>query len=651
MSRINLLPEHIYNKIAAGEVVERPASVLKELLENSLDAHAAKIAVRIQKAGSDMIAVVDDGDGMDSDDALLCFEAHATSKISQESDLFAITTMGFRGEALPSIASVSKITLRTRRKDQPEGCEVVIHGGKMISDQPAGCAPGTEIIVRDLFFNTPARKKFLRSPGTEEHHITEMMTNLALAHPEISFDLKIDNRTFMSSPGSSDLIPRIRQLFGRDYADALIPLAGQLNHIEISGYIANRSFTRTTRLEQRLFVNGRPVESQAVFRAIREGCGPVLDKGRYQPCILFIKMDPALVDVNVHPAKREVRFSREFEVSAAVRNAVAQAMREKDESVASLNTVYVPQNPVSAPNPEPFELNSDPDPELISPEPFSTLEKAPPLPPLGNIRPVPVRQPDDTDSGDDDDSCDMEIILKSAFLDYTPQSQLAVLKKASELPGLEPGKPGDSAVPEPDVPAETETAASGGNSLGLRIIGILNQTYIIAEKADGLILIDQHAAHERVLFEKILKGVDGTLSQRLLIPVTLELSRSEMVFVRKNTALLEKIGFEAEPFGANTIKLNAIPAALTQDSSGQMFKDMLANLAESGSPGERVNYEQIAMCACKAAVKAHDQLSMAEAVSLLRQLSYCDLPFACPHGRPTILNISMKEIERRFGRR
>ena len=651
MSRINLLPERIYNKIAAGEVVERPASVLKELLENSLDAHAAKITVRIQKAGSDMIAVVDDGDGMDSDDALLCFEAHATSKISQESDLFAITTMGFRGEALPSIASVSKVTLRTRRKDQPEGCEVVIHGGKMISDQPAGCAPGTEIIVRDLFFNTPARKKFLRSPATEEHHITEMMTNLALAHPDISFDLKIDNRTFMSSPGSSDLLPRIRQLFGRDYADAMLPLAGQLNHIEISGYIANRSFTRTTRLEQRLFVNGRPVESAAAFRAIREGCGPVLDKGRYQPCILFIKMDPALVDVNVHPAKREVRFSREFEVAAAVRNAVAQAMREKDESVASLNTVYVPRNPVSAPNPEPFELNSDPAPELISPEPFSTGENAPPFPSMGNIRPLPVEQPDNNDSGADDSS-DMEIILKSAFLDYTPQSQLAVLKKASELPGLEPEKPAESTIPESNGPAaETEKNAPSGNSLGLRIIGILNQTYIIAEKADGLILIDQHAAHERVLFEKILKGVDGTLSQRLLIPVTLELSRSEMIFVRKNSTLLEKIGFEAEPFGSNTIKLNAIPAALTQDSSGQMFKDMLANLAENGSPGERVNYEQVAMCACKAAVKAHDQLSMEEAVSLLRQLSYCDLPFACPHGRPTILNISMKEIERRFGRR
>ena len=660
MSRINLLPEQIYNKIAAGEVVERPASVLKELLENSLDAHADKISVRIQKAGSDMIAVVDNGDGMDADDAMLCFEAHATSKIKAESDLFAITTMGFRGEALPSIASVSKITLRTRQKDSPEGSEVIIHGGKMISSRPAGCAPGTEIIVRDLFFNTPARKKFLRSAGTEEHHIAEMMTSLALAHPEISFELRIDSRSFMNSPGSADLIPRIRHLFGRDYADALIPLSGGLNGIEVSGYIARRSFTRTTRSEQRLFVNGRPVESQGIYRAVRDGCGPVLDKGRYQPCILFIKMDPAMVDVNVHPAKREVRFSREFEVAAAVRNAVAQALRESEETVASLGTVYVPDPAGSqAPDPVPFELRSDSSqPELLSPQSFSSLQKAPPFPPKegssgsGSVPEQPSANDETGDEPSADDTYDMERILKAAFLDYTPLDQQAVLKRASELPGLESEKTeGETKSPAGAGVSEESSSSAQGNSLGLRIIGILNQTYIIAEKSDGLILIDQHAAHERVLFEKILKGVDGTLSQRLLIPVTLELTRAEMVFVRKNSEALEKIGFEAEPFGTNTIKLSAIPAVLSQDSSGKMFKDMLANLAESGTPGERANYEQIAMCACKAAVKANDQLSMAEAVSLLRQLSYCDLPFACPHGRPTILNISMKEIERRFGRR
>ncbi|MBO4632224.1 MAG: DNA mismatch repair endonuclease MutL [Lentisphaeria bacterium] len=645
MSKINLLPEHIYNKIAAGEVVERPASVLKELLENSLDAHASRISVRIQKAGSDMIAVVDDGDGMDADDALLCFEAHATSKISKESDLFAISTMGFRGEALPSIASVAKITLRTRRRDLPEGCEVVIHGGKMLSDHPAGCAPGTEIIVRDLFFNTPARKKFLRSPGTEEHHIAEMMTNLALAHPDISFELTIDNRRFMNSPGASDLLPRIRQLFGREYADSLLPLAGERNGIEITGFIARRSFTRTARAEQRLFVNGRPVESAGIFRAIRDGCGPVLDKGRYQPCILFIRIDPALVDVNVHPAKREVRFSREFEVAAAVRDAVAQAMRETDETTASLNTVYVPvpEDEVS------FPLRSEVRPESLSPKPFSSLKDAPAFPPADKAENSDGK---DSGTGSPQDDYDMDRILKSAFLDYTPQSLLAEIKRGSELPGLNMEKASGEVMPEQSVPsAVAMKPESSGKSLGLRIVGILNHTYIIAEKADGLILIDQHAAHERILYERILKGVDGSLSQRLLIPVTLELSRAEIVFVRKNNALLEKIGFEAEPFGSNTIKLNAIPAALSQDSSGILFKDMLANLTESGSPGEAIDHEKIAMCACKAAVKANDQLTMEEAVALLRQLSYCDLPFACPHGRPTILNISMKEIERRFGRR
>lgn len=642
MSRINLLPEHIYNKIAAGEVVERPASVLKELLENSLDAHATKISVNIQKAGSDMIAVTDNGDGMDQDDALLCFEAHATSKISTEADLFSITTMGFRGEALPSIASVSKITLRTRRREQPEGCEVIIHGGKMISSKPAGCAPGTEIIVRDLFFNTPARKKFLRSRATEEHHIEEMMTALALAHPDIAFELKIDNRNFMSSPAAQDLTPRIRELFGRDYADAMIPLSAAMHGVEISGFIARRSCTRPTRSEQRLFVNGRPVESQGIYRAIREGCGPVLDRGRYQPCIIFITLDPALVDVNVHPAKREVRFSREFEVIAAVRMAVSDALRQSDSSsILSMGKVSFFDPETVSRQEQPLPEDKMFSPEAVSPAPFPEMSlKTPPQ----NDMPSAVSENAPETSPSAEDFSVIDSVLKSAFLDYTPRSQMPELQKASELPGFE-----KAAAPQ-TVPSDAP-AGKPENKLGLRIIGILNNTYIIAEKADGLILIDQHAAHERVLFEKILKGVDGTLSQRLLIPVTLELSRSETAFIRKNSALLEKLGFEAEPFGANTVKLNAIPAALSQESSGTMFKDMLSNLAESGTPGNRIDYEQIAMCACKAAVKANDALTMGEALSLLKQLSYCDLPFACPHGRPTILNISMNEIERRFGRK
>ena len=356
-----------------------------------------------------------------------------------------------------------------------------------------------------------------------------------------------------------------------------------------------------------------------------------------------------MVDVNVHPAKREVRFSREFEVIAAVRNAVTRAMREADDSAASLvsGIVYVPVPEQSVSDQKnscgtPGETAAGP----IFPGPLAPPEDPPPVP--SSAEAGTGLQKEDAES-----ASDMERILKSAFLDYRPQAVLAELRRASELPGLEIKETKeDFPVSSPSAEGNAgPDACPAENPLGLRIIGILNNAYIIAEKPEGLILIDQHAAHERILFEKILKGVDGTLSQRLLIPITLEMSRAEIIFIRKNIQLLEKIGFEAEPFGANTIKLNAIPAALSQENAGRMFKDMLTNLTESGSPGENVNYEQIAMCACKAAVKANDRLSMEEAVALLRQLSYCDLPFACPHGRPTVLNISMKEIERRFGRR
>ena len=621
MSRIHLLPEQIYNKIAAGEVVERPASVLKELLENALDAGAKKISVQVKKAGSEFISVVDDGCGMDADDALLCFEPHATSKILKEADLFAITTMGFRGEAMPSIASVSKITLRTRPKELQEGCEVVLHGGKMIASSPVGCAPGTEVIVRDLFFNTPARKKFLRSRPTEEHHIAEMMTNLALAHADIAFELKLDNRVFLSSPAATDLVPRIRELFGRDYADAMLPVDHEENGIRVSGFIARRSFTRPTRLEQRIFVNGRPVEAQGIYRGIRDGCGPVLDRGRYQPCILFLTLDPALVDVNVHPSKREVRFSREFEVVAAVRNALAETMKNTNSPVLSMGAVSVFEDETPLEEKETAE---------VSPKPF------------GNI-PAP---PSPDESCDGEDFSMIDAVMRAAFLDYSPQSGIVSrMTTAAELPGFR------TETAKEEKQEETPAAKEEKNSLGLRIVGILNNTYILAERADGLILIDQHAAHERILFEQLLKGVNGTLSQRLLIPVTLELSRSEVAFLLKNALSLEKLGFEAEPFGSNAIKLNAIPAALSQNNAGNVFKDMLSEVAESGAPGQRADYEKFAMCACKAAVKANDILSIEEAVALLRQLSFCELPFACPHGRPTILNISMKEIERRFGRK
>ncbi len=625
MSKIHLLTEQIFNKIAAGEVVERPASVLKELLENSLDAGAQKIAVAIRKGGQQMISVIDDGEGMDPDDALLCFEAHATSKIKTEQDLYAISSFGFRGEAMPSIASVAKISLRTRRRETEEGFEVVIHGGRMLSSKPAGCAPGTEVAVKELFFNTPARRKFLRSQATEEKHISETITNISLAHPEISFSLTFDDRPFLTSPGANTLIPRIRELFGRDYADAMVPVDKEERGIRVTGFIARRSFTRPTRLEQRVFVNGRPIESQAVYRGIRDGCGPALDKGRYQPCILFLSLNPALVDVNVHPAKREVRFSSDYEVSGAVRSAVATALRAAEVMQFSPGNAF-------------FESSDGTTSGGVSAAAFPEIPEVT----LDSPRPP--------------DYSAVDRIMANAFVDYQPALRADTLMRAASLPGFAP-KPEEKTeelslerqesagtVPQDSPPKDAP--------LGLRIIGVLNHTYILAEKADGLILIDQHAAHERVLFERILKGVDGVLSQKLLIPVTIDLSRADMVFLSKNASCVEKLGYEVELFGQNTVKLNAIPAAMSQDNAGTIFKDMLSRAIDSGSSAaSRTDLDTVAMSACKAAVKAHDLLTVGEAVALLKQLGNCEQPFTCPHGRPTILNIGTAEIERRFGRR
>jgi len=271
MSKIKLLSEQVYNKIAAGEVVERPASVVKELVENALDAGAGRIAVMIEEAGAKLILVTDDGEGMDDDDALMCMESHATSKISKAEDIFAVRSFGFRGEAIPSIASVSRMSIRTRRRDVPCGVEVAEQGGKLIAANPAGCAPGTEIAVRDLFFNVPARKKFLKTSATEERHIVAALTNISLAHSQVSFELKADGRMIFCSPASASILPRVRELFGREFANALLPVSKSEGGIKVTGYISGREYTRASRVDQRVFVNGRPVESQAVYRGIREG--------------------------------------------------------------------------------------------------------------------------------------------------------------------------------------------------------------------------------------------------------------------------------------------------------------------------------------------------------------------------------------------
>ena len=675
MSRIHLLSEDIYNKISAGEVVERPASVLKELLENALDAGARRIAVRIEKAGKALISVTDDGSGMDPDDAILAFEPHATSKIATSSDLDNISSFGFRGEALPSIASVSKVLLRTRIRGKEEGTELEIHGGKVLKEAPCGCAVGTSFVVRDLFFNTPARRKFLRSAATEEKHIAEVITAIALANFPVAFSVTMDGRKFLESSASSDPSMRIRELFGKEYEGNLLPLSFTGNGITVNGYIAKRFFTKSTRQEQRSFVNGRAVESPAIYRGIREGFGPMLDKGRYPPAILFLSLPSEKVDVNVHPAKREVRFASDFEVAEAVRNAVAATLRQNERFTMGFQQMgddelpaassFTPSPSISSPllPPEekkeerlPFsssgvaerEYNSDGKKTFFREE---VISSSPPVsfrremgnsPPPEEISPSIPAIP----SGEmSEERLLIENILSTALVNHSVLAMPRPAGKEESLPGLEEEFP--SVIKKQEEPEKKHPI--------FRWIGVLANSYILAENQEGLVVIDQHAAHERVLFEKLLQqALENTPSQTLLLPVTLELSRGELAFLAGNGESIRKLGFEVEPFGMNTVKLSGIPASLNTKDAPHLFREMIALASESGDfrgDPHRSILDKFAMAACKAAVKAHDALTPEEIHALVRQLSCCEQPFACPHGRPTVLPITLKELERRFGRR
>ena len=651
MSKIHLLTEHVCNKIAAGEVVERPSSVVKELVENALDAGSNKISVLVEKAGRKLIQVRDNGEGMDEDDALLCFESHATSKIRNEEDIYAISSFGFRGEAIPSIASVSRFTLRTRRKEAAAGSEITVHAGKFISNVPAGCAPGTEVTVRDLFYNLPVRRKFMRSEATEERHILDCVTNIALANPETAFELKLDGRILISSPASQDLLPRLRDLFGKTFADALIPVHYKEFGISVEGFISNRSFTRNSRSDQRTFVNGRCIEAQTIYRGIREGYGPMLESGRYPAAILFLSMHPGEVDVNVHPAKREVRFHRDYEVLSAVRTAVTNALRDHDPVMSPPSSrpepgtgsgLYPDFNPMEAPIGQtgPESMDRILESARIDYVPaVSTLVHAlrnlpPQSAPSGTMSPQSPESPALSDPGD------------SEPMDSPVQNSGELLP-----PGEDEAESGDSADSgefhlERDDARETVQTPRAD----FELLGVLADSYLVGTIPGGLVLIDQHAAHERVMFERILKGVNGSLCQKLLLPITLEVARADMLFISRNLEAFEKIGFELEPFGQNTVKMNGIPAAVPQENAGGLFMDILSRLA-TDAPAQKNPMERIARAACKAAVKAHEKLTREECEALLHQLSRCEQPFSCPHGRPTVLNISLSEIERRFGRK
>ena len=622
MSRIRLLPETVASQVAAGEVVERPASVVKELVENSIDAGARKIDILVQRGGIALIRVIDDGSGMDRDDALLCLERHATSKIRSAEDLQAVATLGFRGEALPSIASVSRFRLTTRERDALAGSDIVVNAGKIDVVRDGGDAPGTQVEVRSLFYNLPARRKFLRSENTESRNIEHQLHLQAIGHPEIAFAFVREDRVVFQLPSAADLNDRIRDLYGAELLERLLPVSAT-GEVEIGGLIGQAGLSRQTRAQQLVFVNGRAVESPLITSALREGYHTALMKGQFPVTFLFLRLDPAFVDVNVHPAKREVRFRD----PNGVREALVSAIRNTIEGGrADWQSKFSAPEAGKTPNIERRTSNVE-----LGRDPFGGLR-------AGSAR-------SSTGAG---------LTLRPEVV--TPEAVHRELPQFPAAPSVRPVAgvvdPGPVFAP-PESPPRPDQFQP--NQQQFQIIGVLNKLYVLMENADGLVLVDQHAAHERILFEELRRRMEeqGVPSQKLLIPQTFDLPPRDAEWIERNMETLQKMGIGIENFGPNTFKIDSLPAFLkTPDpvSFMQRVIDDLKSSSERSSP-LRLGEDMIATTVCRHAVKANDVLRFPEVEKLIRDLLACDLPYCCPHGRPTMIQISHAELEKKFGRK
>jgi DNA mismatch repair protein MutL len=586
MSRVRLLSDTLASQVAAGEVIERPASVVKELVENSIDAAARSIEIMIRRGGISLMRVTDDGTGMDRDDALLCLERHATSKIRSAADLAMVATLGFRGEALPSIASVSRFRLTTREKEAIAGSEVIVSGGRIETVRDGGEAPGTQVEVRSLFYNLPARRKFLRSENTETRHIEHQLYLQAIAHPEIAFSFVRDERLIFQLPTTRNLRERIHDLLGSELLARLIEAKpGAKGRVTVSGLIGQAGVSRATRAQQFVFVNGRAIESPVIGAALKEGYHTALMRGQYPVTFLFVELDPAEVDVNVHPAKREVRFRDPTEVREAV---VAAVRRSLEGDRASWQEQFRAPTSTVVPFVRP--------PEPIAPE----------------------------------------------FVAPAPSEAQASFAVETEKPLLHPQRPAP--------PKEAQTAPSQ-----FQILGVLNKLYVLMENADGLVLVDQHAAHERILFEELRRRMEekGVPSQRLLLSQVIELAPRDAEWIEQNMATLRKMGLGVEEFGRHTFKLESLPPFLSGAEPARLLQDVIDSLksASNSSSPLRLGEEMIAKTVCRHAVKANDFLREPEVEKLIRDLLACELPYCCPHGRPTMIQISLGELEKKFGRK
>jgi len=618
--RIRVLPDFLVNKIAAGEVVERPSSVVKELIDNAVDAGATRISVTVEDGGKQLIRVGDDGRGMNAEELRLAAVPHATSKLTKEEDLYAIQTMGFRGEALASISSVSKLRIVSRPHDSNEGFEVRTAGRELQSALTAGCTPGTTVEVRDLFYNVPARRRFLKSKSTEVGHINELFTRMAISFPEIAFELANNKRVTHNLPPAASRIDRITRLFSDELASALLPVTRSERGIDLEIYVAPPAQSRASAQWQYTFVNGRHIRDRYLLHAMKEAYRGLMEPNRHGIVFLFLTIDPADVDVNVHPTKIEVRWAD----SGLVHSQVLSAIRETFQR-SNLTTPLRMERATSTVDPAAQER--------IRREMADLLKAA-----------TPIRsQP----------SIGASASASARFASTSPtQGAPSAPSVWKDLygPSETPSESGSLRLP---ASSQSHTADASGATPHRPAVQLHN-LYLVGETEDGIVIIDQHALHERVMYERLKSRLmAGTLDgQRLLLPETLSIKPDEWEILESHQDLLAKLGVEVSRFGADTIAIQSIPMLLKDVQASVFVRDLLDFLSHKAAETEpeAVLHGILDMMACKAAVKAGDPLTQEEIDTLMAQRHLVDKGSSCPHGRPTSLHLTTADLNRQFKR-
>ena len=645
MSFVHVLDDNTINKIAAGEVVERPASVIKELVENAIDAHADRIEVEITAGGTSFMRVSDNGIGMSRQDAELAILRHATSKIVKVDDLLTIGTLGFRGEALPSIASVSRFTLTTRQAGDELGTEIKISGGSLPEVGETGCGIGTTIRVEDLFFNTPARKKFLKTNNTEGGKINEFIVKLAISNPQIAFKLINNNKVAVSTPGNGDLKDTLQSIYGGTVGSALLPLEFEDEDIRLSGFVTKPSAIRSSRSWQTFIVNGRIIANRAIAKAIDNAYHALIPKTGYPLVALNIQVPQNTSDVNVHPQKSEMKFEDEGRVFKAVYKAVLDAIRPKDE-VRQLGKLG---NMAAGVEQAEIDRHVAHGMQEILLE-AKDVERASAAP----ARYVPVYEERRQAAMQWRETAARMEVPKTAEPPepepqpvFVPEAEAETVHEMVSVPVPEMKHvPESVSVPEP-MPVENDRE----QSCRMVPIGQVDNTYIIAQDADGLYIVDQHAAHERILFDRFSARAGEIPVQQLLVHLMLDFSSHEAEIIENNLAMLKELGFGLEPAGPNQFRLTEVPADVPSGEAEDFIREILASLEELHKPSAaELRQAAIATASCKAAIKAGFKLNFRQMEILLAELNDTAMPYTCPHGRPTIIKFSTDELAKMFKR-